>query len=222
VPFSLGRVARLGVALADRLRWERFATTGWSGGGPFALATAAIAPERVRAVGVMSGAGPFQQVAGALDRLEGGDAEGAALAATDPAGAAEAFATTFADLADLADEAALLAAFEPALSERDRRVLAEPHHAAALLADIREAFRQGTLGGGWDNVSYVGPWDFDLQAVTCPVRLWYGDEDRLAPLPHGQFLADHLSDAQLSVRKGYGHLANLEHLPEMLHELMPA
>jgi pimeloyl-ACP methyl ester carboxylesterase len=219
LPFSLTRVARLGIALADRLGWERFAATGWSGGGPFALATAALAPERVRAVGVMSGAGPFQAVPGALENLDGGDAEGAGLVIGDPDAAAAAFATTFEGLADLADEAALLAAFEPALSDRDRRVLAEPRHATAIFADIREAFRQGALGGGWDNVAWIGPWDFDLAAVTCPVCLWYGDEDRMAPLAHGQFLAERLPNARLTVRAGYGHLASFEHLSDMLAEL---
>jgi len=220
VQFSLSRVANLGIELVDRLGWQQFATLGWSGGGPFALATAAAAAGRVSAVGVISGAGPFQEIPGALESLSGGDAEGAALSASDPAAAAAAFAGTFADLAAVSDEAHLLAAFEPALSERDQRVLASPPNATAVLLDIQEAFRQGSLGGGWDNVAWVGAWDFKLDTVECPVLLWYGDEDLMAPPSFGNWLAAHLPNGRLTMRRGYGHLAAFEHLPEMLDELL--
>jgi pimeloyl-ACP methyl ester carboxylesterase len=219
VPFSLSSVAHLAIQLVDHLGWDRFATLGWSGGGPFALATAAAAPDRVPAVGAISGAGPFQEIPDALGALSGGDAEGAALSASDPDAAAIAFATTFADLAAVSDEAELLATFAPALSERDKRVLANPPITAALLRDIQEAFRQGSLGGGWDNVSWVGGWDFALDAVQCPVLLWYGDEDLMAPPSVGTWLEAHLPNARLTMRQGYGHMAAIEHLPEMLTEL---
>ena len=219
MPFSLSRVAHLAIELVDHLGWQQFATTGWSGGGPFALATAAASPGRVSVVGVMSGAAPFQEVPDALADLSGGDAEGAALSASDPDAAAHAFAGTFADLASVSDEAELLSAFGPALSERDQRVLANPPIAAAFLEDIREAFRQGLLGGGWDNVSWVGPWDFAVDTVECPVLLWYGDEDRMASPTFAHWLEAHLPNSRLTMRHGYGHFAPIEHLPDMLAEL---
>ena len=42
-------------------------------GGPFPLATAAIAGARVQAVGVIAESGPFQLVPGVLDELSDGD-----------------------------------------------------------------------------------------------------------------------------------------------------
>src|SRR6516164_98262 len=72
-PFSLNSVARLALQVASRLGVQEFRTTGWSGGGPFALATAAVAGARVTGVGVIAGAGPFQAVPGALDQLSDGD-----------------------------------------------------------------------------------------------------------------------------------------------------
>jgi pimeloyl-ACP methyl ester carboxylesterase len=210
------------IDLVDRLGWHQFATLGWSGGGPFALATAAAAAGRVSAVGVISGAGPVQEIPEELASLSGGDAEGAALAASDPAAAAAAFASTFADLAEVSDEAQLLAALGPVLSERDQGVFASPTIAAALLGDIQEAFRQGSLGGGWDNVSWVGTWDFALDAVQCPVLLWYGDEDLMAAPSAGSWLAAHLPNPRLTVREGYGHFAAFEHLREMRDELTAA
>ena len=119
----------------------------------------------------------------------------------------------------LSDEAELLAAFAPALSARDQEVLARPPYTAAILRDMQEAFRQGLLGGGWDNVAWIGPWDFAIDAVLCPVLLWYGDEDLMARPVMGTWLEEHLPDAQLTMRQGYGHLSALEHLPEMLAQL---
>jgi len=152
----------------------------------------------------------------------GCDAEGAALSLTEPTAAAAAFAATFADFTTLSSEAELLAAFEPVLSARDQQVLARPPYTTAILRDMQEAFRQGTLGGGWDNVAWIGPWDFALDAVTCPVLLWYGDEDLMAPPMMGSWLEEHLPDARLTMRQGYGHLAALEHLSEMLAQLTAA
>lgn len=46
-------------ALADELGWQHFAVAGISGGGPHALACGRTMPERVTAVGVISGVAPF-------------------------------------------------------------------------------------------------------------------------------------------------------------------
>src|ERR1039458_5379304 len=45
--FSLTSVARDAIAIADHLGLEEFATLGLSGGGPFALAMAVVAADRV-------------------------------------------------------------------------------------------------------------------------------------------------------------------------------
>jgi len=219
-PFSLTSLARVAVELMDELGVDEFATNGWSGGGPFALATAAVAPGRVRAVGVMAGAAPFQLLPGALERLSGGDAEAAKHLETDPATAAELFRRTFDALGGVDDVNSLLAVLDGALSERDKRVLREPRIGDGFVADFREASLQGFAGGGWDNVAWIGPWDFEVSDVRCPVRLWYGDEDAMAAPDNGTWLQAHLSNATLTLRSGYGHLAPVEHLTEMLEELL--
>ena len=149
---------------------------------------------RVSRVGVVSGAAPFQHVPGALDSLDDNDRAALPLLASDPAAAAAGFA----------------AGFEP---------LAGRHRAAAFEETMREALRQGTSGAGWDNVSWIGEWDIDLSAVRCPVLLWYGSDDRLAPPEFGRYLAQHLPQAQLAIRDGEGHMGLFEHLGEILGEL---
>lgn len=222
VPYRLSSGARRGLAVADAAGLGSFAVAGWSGGGPFALATAAVAPQRLTAVGVMSGAGPFQEVPGALDGLAGPDVEAVTQLPHDPGRAAALFASGFPSADAFGDGRAVAAVFGEALSPRDRRLLAEKDLADSLAADLREALRQGTgLGGGWDNVAWIGQWDFDLAAVTCPVHLWYGDDDRMAPPEHAHYLQSHLPAARLTMCPGVGHLTPFEFLPQIVGELLP-
>jgi pimeloyl-ACP methyl ester carboxylesterase len=221
-PFGLTSLARLALAVADELGLDRFATSGLSGGGPFALAVAAVAPDRVTAVCVLSGAGPFQHVPGALQELSDIDKEAVALLPHDPDAAAEKFASGFPTLGDFPDVKALLARFGPALSDRDKQIVSDPVGGPAFLADVREALRQGRLGGGWDNVAWVGPWDIDLNAVTCPVLLRYGAEDRMAPPAHAHWLDEHLATTTLVMRSGEGHFGLFDHLGEDLRALLAA
>jgi pimeloyl-ACP methyl ester carboxylesterase len=217
-PFSLSSVARMAVGVADRLGVDQFRTTGWSGGGPFALATAAQAGLRVQAVGVMAGAGPFQLVPGALDELSEGDKAAEKLLPGDQQAACEGFAEGFGDLTPaLEDATSLYQVFEPLLSESDRQVFGlQPEH---MLADMREALTQGVWGCAWDNVAWIGSWDFDPTKLECPVLLWYGTEDRMARPAHAHWFETHLPDARLTMYEGEGHLLPFVHLGQMLTEL---
>jgi pimeloyl-ACP methyl ester carboxylesterase len=109
--------------------------------------------------------------------------------------------------------------FTDLLSPRDSELIADGHRAAAFEETMREALGQGISGAGWDNVSWVGEWDIDLGAIRCPVLLWYGSDDRLAPPEHRRYLAQHLPQARLVMRQGEGHLGIYEHLGEMLDAL---
>src|SRR3984885_14350694 len=218
--FSVGSVAKLALQVADQYGLERFRTSGWSGGGPFALATAAIAGERVEAVGVIAGPAPFQLVPGALDVLSDGDRAAERLLPGDPEAASAGFQEGFDMVAALESSTALYEAFEPLLSDSDRRVWSS--YSEHLLADLREAMRQGVVGCGWDNVAWIGAWDIDPTAVERPVLLWYGTEDRMAEPIHGHWFEENLPNARLTMRQGEGHLQAFAHLAEMLAELTAA
>jgi pimeloyl-ACP methyl ester carboxylesterase len=221
-PFGLASIAADAHAVADQLGVTRFATLGMSGGGPGALAAATVAGRRVIRAGVASGPGPFQLVPGALGELDDNDRGAVALLPDDPAGAASAFAAGFEPLAELSrmpGGAGLVAAFEDLLSPRDSELLHEQRYASLFAETMREALRQGTSGGGWDNVSWIGEWDIDLSAIHCPVLLWYGSDDRFAPPAHGLWLSENLPRARLVLRNGEGHLGIYDHLGEMLTAL---
>jgi pimeloyl-ACP methyl ester carboxylesterase len=218
--FSVGSVAKMALQVADQYGLERFRTSGWSGGGPFALATAAIAGERVEAVGVIAGAAPFQLVPGALDLLSDGDRAAERLLPGDPEAACAGFLEGFDMTAALESSTALYEDFEPLLSDSDRRLWSS--YSEHLLADMREAMRQGAVGCGWDNVAWIGAWDIHPTTVQCPVLLWYGTEDRMAETIHAHWFEENLPDARLTMREGEGHLQPFAHLAEMLADLMTA
>jgi pimeloyl-ACP methyl ester carboxylesterase len=220
--FSLSSVALDAAAVADALGIGEFATLGQSGGGPFSLASAAVLDGRVTRAGVASGGGPFELVPGAMAALDEGDRAALALLPDDPTGAAAAFAAGFEGFAEMFAKSTPLevaSGFGPMLSARDRQILLETELAVAIGTSMKESLQQGCSGGGWDNVSWVGPWDVDPTTIDCPVLLWYGDEDRFCSPAHGVWLRQNLRHATLTLRAGEGHLGFIEHTAEMLSSL---
>ena len=221
-PFGLLSVARDALTIADQLGLARFATLGLSGGGPFAIATAAVGGEQVTRIGVASGAGPFQEVPGAIEALSEIDSRAVGLLPTNPAEAAATFASGFEPFLAAVNQGddALRAAFEPLLSARDRVLFADPVVGGGFIASMHEGLRQGVSGGGWDNVAWVGRWEIEVATVQTPALLWYGDEDLLTPPAHGRWLDEHLPNSRLVIRAGEGHFGLFDHLAEMLSELV--
>jgi len=222
-PFSLASIARDTADLADALGVDRFATVGQSGGGPFSLAAAAVLGDRVVRAGVASGAGPISAVPELQVVLDDNDRAGLGLLPDADASAAQ-FALGFEPLrqAFAAPPAQLLAGFRSMLSPRDGELLGRPEFATCLMAAMRESLRHGTIGGGWDNVAWVGPWDVDLAEIRQPVLLWYGEDDPLCPPEAGRWLAEHLPTATLVLRPGEGHMGVMEHGREILEALVAA
>ena len=182
---SLASVGRQVVELADLLGWSSFGTFGSSGGGPYALATAVVAPDRVTRVVVAAGPGPTE-------------AEGESLAEV-TVGVRE-FADRLTALDDDAFRAAMAADVPPNEHYFDER----PTEAAKFFADLRRALDPSD-GFARDNVAWGGRWDIDLSTVTTPVDLFYGDADQMVPLHHGHRLAGLLANATLTVLPGAGH-----------------
>ena len=213
--FSLASVAQDAGAVMDALGVDRFAAVGQSGGGPFALATAAALPDRVTGVGSASGAGCIAEVPGEFDLMVDTDKQALALLPDDPEGAARLFGLGFGDLVAVAhDDDAVLAAFTEMLPP-DADVLQRADVRAALPAALREAFRQGVEGAAWDNVAWVGPWDLDFASIRQPTWLWYGDADPLAIPANAYWLKDKIPHATLVMRPGEGHMGIITHFDEI-------
>jgi pimeloyl-ACP methyl ester carboxylesterase len=186
------------IRVADALGVDRFGTIGASGGGPHALACAALAPDRVQAVVSLAGVAPF---ADQPEWFEGMASPGGLRSASRGRAARAAFAET--------------AEFDPgSFTAADWDVLAGDW--GVLGADAQRAGEAGTDGEIDDDVAFTSPWGFELGDVTVPVLLVQGGEDRVIPASHARRLLGGLPQAQLWMRPRDGHVSVLRALPVAL------
>jgi pimeloyl-ACP methyl ester carboxylesterase len=188
--------------LADALRLQRFAVLGYSGGGPYALACAHTIPERLTVAGVAAGFAP--PAPGFLDGVGKTDRQLIGLARRAPA------------LAGLGLRMARRVAerkpermheqFEDELSAPDKAVYANPDTREVVRTMFIESMRQGPRAIVQDYSLYGRPWGFELERITAPVLIWHGDQDEIVPVRHSETIAAAVPTAELSLRKGEGHL----------------
>lgn len=201
---TLGSWAADAAELADALGLERFHVAGISGGGPYALACAALLPTRVIAAGVICGVGPLHR-----DELRAGMNEQNTamddLARNAPEMLREICRTIATEAS--ADIRAFFRAGYDGLVEPDKAVIDIPEAEAMLLASGSEAFRQGGDAFADDLIIHSSPWDFDPATIPCPVLFVHGTLDRNVPLSHAEYLASVIPHAQLEVLDGEGHLS---------------
>jgi pimeloyl-ACP methyl ester carboxylesterase len=207
-------------AILAHLGADRCYTLGASGGGPHALACAALLADRVLACATVAGVGPFG--AEGLDFLEGMGREnheefGAALAGPAELQAylkqeaqgfvgvtGEQVAAAFGDLVSAVDVAALTGDF-----------------AAYVAASFRQALTNGIWGWFDDDLAFTRPWGFDLESIGVPVAVWQGGQDRMVPFAHGRWLAAHLPTAGARLLPEEGHLSiAVDKFDEVIGELI--
>ncbi|MBV9291753.1 MAG: alpha/beta hydrolase [Frankiales bacterium] len=195
------------VALADALGVERFAVMGGSGGGPHALATAALLPDRVTRVACIVGAAPYDAMGhdawfAGMDpenvKEFGKAVEGEQAAYEHLVGEDAAMCKRVAE-----DPSHVLGDFE--LPEADRAVLGRPDVASVIVESVEEQTRNGVWGWVDDDLAFVKPWGFDPATVSVPVALWWGEADVLVPPAHGEWLASVLPQAVKRVSRDAGH-----------------
>jgi pimeloyl-ACP methyl ester carboxylesterase len=193
-------------AVLDGLGAREFVTVGWSGGGPHALACAALLPGRCLAAASLAGVAPLQ--AGGLDWMAGMGPEN--VAEFTAAGQGEAALTAFLEeaAAGLGQVTGRQVAEEMGglISAADQAVVTA-EFAEYLAESFRIALRAGIAGWRDDDIAFVSDWGFPLeQAGAVPVAIWQGDEDRMVPFSHGAWLAGHIPGARAHLARGEGHL----------------
>jgi pimeloyl-ACP methyl ester carboxylesterase len=199
-------------AIADRLELERFAVAGVSGGGPFALACAALLDGRVTRAAVVSGVGPPGTMHGGRTTITARTAFYLAARAhwlmRGPLRAAARLAVRspqrFIDRA-----AAHLAA-------DDRHTLARPEVRAMLERDLAESVRQGVDALIADLRLEARPWEIPLAAIGAPVVLWHGEDDRIVPAAAARHLAAAIPGARAEIVPGAGHFMIFDRWAEIL------
>ena len=193
-------------AILDALGAERCYTHGGSGGGPHALACAALLGERVIKVASIAGCAPWR--ADGLDWLDGmgeSNKEEFRAALEGSAALTRFLEPEAAELAAVTGEQ-IAAALGDLVSEPDRRALTG-EFAAHTAARVRTAVGTGIWGWVDDDLAFTEPWGFRLDEIAAPVTIWHGTEDRFVPFSHGAWLAEHVPGARRALLTGEGHLS---------------
>jgi pimeloyl-ACP methyl ester carboxylesterase len=203
-------------AVADALGVERFCVWGISGGGPHALAAAALLPDRVIAVAALASVAPYD--AEGLDFLEGMGEQNVEEFGKIFEGEEVHRAAAEKQREELlsATPEQLVELWQTLLGPSDREV-ATGALAAFLLDHIRAGI--GSSGDGWidDDLAFVSPWGFDLASIRVPVQLWQGEQDRFVPYGHGVWLAGHIPGVDARLTAEDGHLTLAERRVPQVH-----
>jgi pimeloyl-ACP methyl ester carboxylesterase len=204
-------------AIMDALGADRFVTWGISGGGPHALACAALLPERVAAAASLGGIAPFD--APGLNYFRGMGSENIAEFGLTMAGreysepvvkrlAAEMGSATGSELAD---------SIASLVSPVDRAVL-DGAIGDYWAATLKIAFANGAEGWLEDDFAFLVPFGFDLGAIEVPTLIVHGVQDRFVPVDHGRWLARTVPDAESWIDEDEGHVSLLANRIPAVHE----
>lgn len=179
--------------LADILGLGRFGVIGISGAVPYLLACALSIPERVSQVAILSGLGPLHDST-ALKGMHRQAASLYKLASRSPR-----LGRTWMKLLARTARQSPQFVYRQQMSylpDVDRSLFGYASMRDLRLADLTEAFRNGSAGAEQEAVLHVTDWGFDLADVTAPVFLWQGLLDLQHPPAMGRFLAGALPNVR--------------------------
>jgi pimeloyl-ACP methyl ester carboxylesterase len=195
-------------AIADALGFDRFAVSGTSGGGPHALAVAALLGDRVTRAACVVGVAPYEVLGD--DWFVGMDPEnvkefGWALEGED---------RLIPELERLdrrrrqrvsEDPSKIYAEFH--LPASDRAVLAREDLLQVRRESTFESTRNGV--GGWadDDIAFTRPWGFDPATIKVPTLVWYGTSDVMVPPGHGEWITGAVPGAVVRLNE-LGHMGD--------------
>lgn len=203
-------------AIADALDRREFGVTGWSEGGPWALAAAAyVDPVRLRHVSSIAGGsyGAFGDN-WAADGMSTVDALGGFLALHFEPG----FRLMYAALGVTAAHfrGTYVKQLRQAVDPYDAAILASPEIEQAFCESSAECFAQGSDGLVRDAELLYRRWAFDVSAIERPVHVWQGTDDRLVPAFINRRVADAMPGAVWHEVEGAGHFVAVGAADEIL------
>ena len=203
--------------VAGHLGVDRFGVLGVSGGTPTAVAAAALLPDRVTQLVVVSGVAPMYdpealsgmhwvnrgllkigQRCGALGRFSIG-----------------AIATVW---RMLPGAAALW--FASVLPKADMDIVTRPEVGVVLARNIKESLRPGVQGVMTEFSLLLSDWRGLLPKVSAPTSIWHGDEDTYVPISMAEILHKSIPQSRFQQVKGGGHFMIVDTLRPVLEQFV--
>lgn len=199
------------LAVADALGWSEFAVVGGSGGGPHALACAALLGPLGRVVRVACqssiapvgvGGMPRRQWLAGMATEEADELMGALEGEEVLVPRMERVQRDMEAALD-GDPATLMG---DAVSETDVAFLSRPDLVDNWRRIVAEQAAHGVWGSVDDTLAFSRAWGFNLASIDVPVLLTHGAHDLSAPIAHGRWLAARIRSVQTEFSTTGGHL----------------
>lgn len=193
-------------AALDSLGRDDYVAVGWSGGGPHALACAALDVSRCRAAWSLAGVVPATLD---FDWTEGMGPENVEEYALAKKGGPEyeSVMELMGDVLGAVSGDDIVETFGGLLSEPDKAVLESDTLRESFAASMRKAFETGWRGFFDDNGVLMKEWGFDPTTIGVPIAVWFGDRDLSVPRTHGEWLIKNLPTASEHYYHGEGHFS---------------
>jgi len=195
-------------AIMDALGVERFVTWGISGGGPHALACAALLPDWVIAAASLAGVAPFDAMG--LNYVRGMGADnivefGLAMSGREYI---EPFLEQQAEQMLGSTPAQIREVIATLVSAPDRIAIDGPlgEYWTSILP---VTFASGVEGWVDDNLAFIAPFGFNLGTIVVPTLVVHGRLDRFVPVDHGEWLARAIQGAEAWIADDQAHLSLL-------------
>lgn len=204
-----------GIAVADHLGIDRFAAVGVSTGGAYALATAALHPDRVIGVIACCALTDMQWEDGR--KLIPGPATHGIWDAPDRETALGIAAGMFGE-----DGSGMAAAATdgPPLPPADLALFADPAFMTELISGLKEMFAFGPQGYTDDRIADGVGWvSFDVSNVCCPVVVLHGGSDTIAHPGFAPHTAEIVPGATLRMHDDLGHFSIVSQVVPTLTEM---
>ncbi len=208
------------VELADALGVETFGVVGWSAGGPYAAACAALIPARLTGVGIACSRHLSQfNVAEnpvAYKDLDADDRGMLQLARRDPDAAARRAADEEREWVHELEKRPEMLLDDYEIPDGDRWFFDDEHRRQAFFAAVRESVRQGAEAFAWESIGAWLPWGFRVADIATEVHVWHGEQDTIVARRHIDFIVETLPKPRLVVWSDSGHQGVVRHWGEIL------
>lgn len=203
------------VAVADELDVDKFIAVGESTGGAYALALAALVPDR--SLGVVACCSltdmRYEAARAMMSRphchevWDAPNRQSAEVAAIEAHGVGGSKMTGD--------------GLREALAPSDVVLFQDPVWAEQARAVFPAMFAQGLVGYTDDRLADGGGWDsFDVTAITCPVTVLHGERDRMCDVVNAHHTAELIPTSHLVLYEELGHFSIEAKLIPTISELL--